>query len=89
VNCSSVGQGYSGLVRIAVLVLVALAALTGCGTDDQTTTAPSQTTATTETPAPSGRELAPALAGTTLEGEVVALEDFRGRPLLVNVWSSW
>ena len=32
---------------------------------------------------------APAIAGRTLDGERVALDQFRGRPVLVNVWSSW
>ena len=32
---------------------------------------------------------APALAGVTLEGKRLSLADFRGRPVLVNVWSSW
>lgn len=32
---------------------------------------------------------APALAGVTLKGKRLSLADFRGRPVLVNVWSSW
>jgi Ca2+-binding RTX toxin-like protein len=33
--------------------------------------------------------LAPAIAGLTLEGRRLSLREFRGRPVLVNVWSSW
>jgi RTX calcium-binding nonapeptide repeat (4 copies) len=29
------------------------------------------------------------VSGTTLEGETIALTDFRGRPLFVNVWAAW
>jgi hypothetical protein len=29
------------------------------------------------------------IAGETLDGERVSLEDFRGEPVFVNVWSSW
>ncbi|WP_082061797.1 TlpA disulfide reductase family protein [Xanthomonas sp. GPE 39] len=32
---------------------------------------------------------APALQLTTLNGEHISLAQFRGRPLLVNVWASW
>ena len=35
------------------------------------------------------RVAAPAIAGTTLDGEPVDLADLRGRPVFVNVWSSW
>ena len=35
------------------------------------------------------REAAPALSGVTLDGDAIALGDFRGRPVLINVWSSW
>jgi thiol-disulfide isomerase/thioredoxin len=32
---------------------------------------------------------APALRGTLLDGRQVALEDYRGEPLLVHFWASW
>ena len=35
------------------------------------------------------RPKAPAIAGLTLEGKKVSLAQFRGRPVLINVWSSW
>ncbi|MGI8974918.1 MAG: TlpA family protein disulfide reductase [Gaiella sp.] len=35
------------------------------------------------------RPVAPATTGTTLEGKRVSLADFMGRPVLINVWSSW
>lgn len=61
-----------------VLVLGALA-LAGCGGGEQA--APPATT--------SQAKPAPAIAGTTLDGKRISLADFRGRPVLVNVWSSW
>lgn len=61
---------------LAVLALVALA-LVGCGGEggDEGAAAPAATEGT--------------LSGTTLDGETVALADFRGKPVFVNVWSSW
>jgi RTX calcium-binding nonapeptide repeat (4 copies) len=35
------------------------------------------------------RRIAPAIAGVTLEGRRLSLAAFRGRPVFVNVWSSW
>jgi hypothetical protein len=35
------------------------------------------------------RRPAPALTGTTLEGKTVSLAKLRGKPVFVNVWSSW
>jgi hypothetical protein len=31
----------------------------------------------------------PPIAGTTLDGKRVALADLRGKPVVINVWSSW
>ena len=35
------------------------------------------------------RPAAPAIAGVGLDGQRISLADHRGRPVLVNVWSSW
>lgn len=35
------------------------------------------------------RPKAPPIAGKTLDGKKLALASFRGRPVLINVWSSW
>ena len=32
---------------------------------------------------------APPIAGTTLDGKRLALADLRGKPVVINVWSSW
>jgi hypothetical protein len=29
------------------------------------------------------------IAGTTLDGKRLALADLRGKPVVINVWSSW
>jgi hypothetical protein len=39
--------------------------------------------------AAASRPAAPPIEGTTLDGERISLADFRGRPVFVNVWSSW
>jgi hypothetical protein len=72
-------------MRIAVALLV-LAIVAGCGTSDEQTASPQ---ATTTPPSASTREEAPPLSGESLEGEAIALGDFHGRPVMVNVWSSW
>jgi hypothetical protein len=35
------------------------------------------------------RRPAPALTGVTLEGKQLALAKLRGKPVFINVWSSW
>lgn len=85
-------DGYSGRVRTLVGLLLALAAgltLAACGSSTDEA-APTTRTSTIETqPADPSREQAPAIEGETLDGTANALADFRGRPVLVNVWSSW
>jgi hypothetical protein len=77
-------------MRIGVLALVVLVLAAGCGSGDPQGAPPEETTTTAESPSTaSAREAAPRLAGESLDGESVALDDFRGRPVLINVWSSW
>ena len=80
-----------GRVRIAAVALLVLLVAAGCGSSDEQTAPPPQpTTTTTEPPASaSTREAAPPLSGESLDGEALALDDFRGRPVMINVWSSW
>lgn len=64
-------------MRIALLAAAVLV-LAGCGGGDgdgASSTAP--------------REVAPAITGTTLEGRDLSLEQFRGKPVMVNAWASW
>jgi hypothetical protein len=76
-------------VRIAV-ALVVVAVAVGCGSSDEQAVSPQPTTTSTDTP-PSvpAREAAPPLSGESLGGESITLSDFRGRPVMINVWSSW
>ena len=70
--------GWIGLAAIVV----------GCGSSSDEV-APPPATESEPSASASGRELAPPLAGVTLGGAAIALADFGGRPVLINVWSSW
>jgi hypothetical protein len=87
-------RDYSGCVRLLARVLVTgLCAVVaaGCGGGGSGEQAASQDPVpTNEAPsATSGRERAPMIAGKSLDDERISLVDYRGRPVLVNVWSSW
>jgi cytochrome oxidase Cu insertion factor (SCO1/SenC/PrrC family) len=68
-------------MRLAALLAGLLLVTAGCGSGESDEAAPS-TTAAAEVP--SG-----AIAGATLDGKRLSLDDYRGRRVLVNVWSSW
>jgi hypothetical protein len=71
----------------AFLALAALVALVtaGCGgSSTEETTAPDVTVTTHSAGQP-----APEVEGATVDGDRVALSDFRGRAVFVNVWASW
>ena len=74
-----------------VLALCALAAV-GCGgetaTEEARPTTPAETTTTPPAEA-SSRPPAPVIEGESLDGERISLADYRGRAVVVNVWSSW
>ena len=82
-------------MRALVVVFALLAVVvSGCGGETAEEAAPPDTTTATTTAtetarAREGGRVAPAIEGTTLEGERLSLADFRGRPVLVNVWAAW
>lgn len=47
------------------------------------------TAATTETAGGTVTAASARVSGTTLDGTTVSLDDFRGKPVLLNVWSAW
>jgi hypothetical protein len=73
-------------MRIAVALLVLVLA-GGCGSSDEQSAEPTTTRA--GMPSTSTREAAPPLSGESLHGATLTLGDFRGRPVMINVWSSW
>jgi|Tabmets5t2r1_1033131.scaffolds.fasta_scaffold40881_2 hypothetical protein len=62
-----------------LLVLLAALALAACGGEESS---PGPATGASS-------EAGISLAGQTLDGESLSLEEFRGKPLFVNVWASW
>jgi cytochrome oxidase Cu insertion factor (SCO1/SenC/PrrC family) len=72
----------------AVLFAVLLAsAVTACGSGESEGVA--TTSPEAASPSASERPAAPAIEGETLDGDRLSLDSFRGKPVLVNVWSSW
>jgi hypothetical protein len=43
----------------------------------------------TATATPEARRPAPPLSGVTLDGKQLSLAKLRGKPVFINVWSSW
>jgi hypothetical protein len=84
------GRGYSDSVRwlpATGVALLAFLSVTACGGSNEEA-APPPKPATIETVTPTDdRQQAPAVTGESLDGDAIALGDFRGRPVLVNVWS--
>jgi thiol-disulfide isomerase/thioredoxin len=68
--------------RVLVLALVALMTVTACGRDLPPVVG-------TTVVAPTDREPAPDIAGTTLDGTTLDLADYRGRVVVLNDWASW
>jgi hypothetical protein len=77
----------------ALTLVVALFALfaAGCGSGSAEEASPTTPTSTEAAPpaAATDRPLAPVIDGTTLDGAAASLDDYRGRAVFVNVWSSW
>ena len=59
-------------------ILAAVLVLAGCGGDEPAELPPQ----------PAARE-APNVEGVTLDGQRATLAALRGKPVVVNVWSSW
>ena len=66
-------------MRVAVFLALLSVAVAACGGEAESTAPATTATATATAP----------VAGTTLDGEPISLDDFRGKPVFVNVWSSW
>ncbi|MCP9487110.1 MAG: hypothetical protein MSC30_14775 [Gaiellaceae bacterium MAG52_C11] len=79
---------------LPIAALLAVLALTGCGGSESDVPAsnagpsPAAETEQGEAAPPPGGS-GPRIAGTGLGGEALSVADFRGKPLFVNVWSSW
>jgi hypothetical protein len=88
---SEEGATVATVRSLAIVVTATLLAtlVTGCGAgpDDEATVA--TPTVSEAEPSDLGRAPAPAIEGVSLEGDPISLADFRGRPVLINVWSSW
>jgi len=75
------------------LSAVAAVLLVGCGgsqpeaSQPETTQSEPGATSTSAPSEPAGN--VPEIAGTALDGKALDVTEYRGRPLFVNVWSSW
>jgi len=72
-----------------LLLVAALCALgaVGCGSStDEAAPPAAETTASSEA---SSRPHAPAIEGLSVGGDKISLASFLGRPVMINVWSSW
>ena len=67
----------------ALTLLLLATVLAGCG-GSESAAPPAATEAAAGTQTPSAR-----VSGTTLDGNPISLDEYRGKPVLVNVWSSW
>jgi cytochrome oxidase Cu insertion factor (SCO1/SenC/PrrC family) len=72
-------------LAVTATVLATFVVACGGGSDGETVATPT----VREDQGRLAREPAPAIEGVSLDGETVSLADFRGRPVLVNIWSSW
>jgi hypothetical protein len=62
-------------MRRGLVLLVLTVIATGCGSEGDSAARPAGTDSS--------------VSGTTLDGDAVSLGDFKGKPVFVNVWSSW
>ena len=69
-------------------ILLALVLLCGCGKTVTSNTTPTTTPETTK-PTETVSAAAPNFTMYTLEGEKVSLDDFKGKPIVLNFWASW
>ena len=79
------------LARLAVTA-AAVALLAGCSSStqaDETTGGFVAGDGSITAPEVGERKPAPALEGESLDGDPIALEDFAGKTVVVNVWGSW
>jgi hypothetical protein len=67
------------------LLAVVLLGASACGGDAESPSG----VATAEAPPQTASRPARDIRGVTLEGERLSLAELRGRPVFVNVWSSW
>jgi thiol-disulfide isomerase/thioredoxin len=82
--------GSTHRAALAVLAACALVA-TGCSTSGQGTGTSGYVSGSGAVTllAPADRNPAPDLEGTTLDGASLALDDYSGQVVVINVWASW
>lgn len=77
------------------LAVAAVVVLAGCGGGDTTSFSGSEATQQAagrdkvKVISPGERAAVPDVSGTTLEGEALSLDDYRGDVVVLNFWASW
>jgi hypothetical protein len=74
---------------LGILLALGVLVAAGCGGGDGMQEVAPPASGQTTTVMATERAPAPSIEGTSLDGEHISLADYRGRPVFVNVWSSW
>lgn len=77
----------AGAIAVAILIVGVIAANGGDNSD--TGSKASRSAAPTEKSESADRDPAPNISGETLDGKQASLKDFRGKPVVLQVFASW